>query len=133
MGGVTDDANPVFFRLDEVPWEDDRASGAVPAGMLDEADRRGGGGRKLLAAGEGGFHSSYSVVPPGFVMPAHRHDTDELVVVLAGACEWDDGSALEAGDTVIIPAGTVHGYTCGADGMTLLTVAHDAIRTELVD
>jgi quercetin dioxygenase-like cupin family protein len=132
VGGVTDD-RPVFFRLTDTPWEDDRRSGAVPAGMLDEADRRGGGGRKLLAAGEGGFHSSYSVVPPGFVMPAHRHDTDELVVVLEGGCVWDDGSQLGAGDSVLIPAGTVHGYTCRDDGMTLMTVGRGPIVTQLVD
>jgi quercetin dioxygenase-like cupin family protein len=130
---TADEPTEVFFALADVPWADDRAGGAIPSGMLDEADRRGGGGRKLLAAGEGGFHSSYSVVPPGYVMAMHRHDYDELVVVLAGGCRWSDGRALVAEDSVVIPAGVVHGYTCSGEGMRLLTVARGPFRTELVD
>jgi quercetin dioxygenase-like cupin family protein len=122
----------MFFLVDRVPWADDRASGAIPSAMLDEAERRGGG-RKLLAAGEGGFHSSYSEMPPDYAMALHRHDYDELVVVLAGGCEWNDGRRLVAGDSVVLTAGSVHGFTCGGHGMTLLTVARGPFRTELVD
>jgi quercetin dioxygenase-like cupin family protein len=65
-------------------------------------------------------------------MAMHRHDYDELVVVLAGGCQWSDGRALAAEDSVVIPAGVVHGYTCGDDGLRLLTVARGPFRTELV-
>ena len=101
--------------------------------MLDEADRRGGGGRKLLAEGAGGFHSSCSVMPPGYTMPLHRHDYNELVVVLDGGCRWCDGRLLQARDSVVMTAGIVHGFTCGAHGMKLLTVPRGPFRTELVD
>jgi len=123
----------VFFLVDEIDWADDRTSGGVPAEMLDEAARRRGGGRKLLAAGEGGFHSSYSEMPAGYKMARHRHDDDELVVVLDGSCTWSDGRTLRAHDSIAMPAGFVHGFTCGPDGMKLLTVARGPFRTELVD
>jgi quercetin dioxygenase-like cupin family protein len=102
---------PTYFLVDSVEWADDRASGLIPAAMLDEADRRGGGGRKMLAVGHGGFHSTYSTMPSGYTMPAHRHDDDEMVVVLAGSCRMLDGAELRAHDSVVLPAGTVHGFT----------------------
>jgi quercetin dioxygenase-like cupin family protein len=121
-----------FFLLDRLEWTDDSITGAVPSEMLEEAARRGGGGRKLLAGGEGGFFSTYSVVPPGYVMAPHRHDYDELVIVLSGSCMWSDGPVTAAGDSVVLPRGEVHGYRTGPDGMTLLTVALGPFRTELV-
>jgi quercetin dioxygenase-like cupin family protein len=128
-----DDRRSVFFLVDDIPWADDRTPGAIPRDMLDEADRRGGGGRKLLASGEGGFHSSYSVMPAGYAMPLHRHDYEELVVVLGGGCRWCDGRVLEAHDSVVMSADTVHGFTCGERGMELLTIARGPFRTELVN
>ncbi len=127
-----DDRGPALFLVDDLPWADDRTPGTIPRDMLDEADRRGGGGRKLLAAGEGGFHSSYSVMPAGYAMPLHRHDYDELVVVLDGGCRWSDGRLLRARDSMVMTAHTVHGFTCGELGMTLLTVARGPFHTELV-
>jgi len=135
-------SGPAYFRIAERAWADDRVGDgdgdgdgarAIPAEMLDEAVRRGGGGRKLLASGEGGFHSSYSEMPPGYTMPAHRHDYDELVVVLDGGCTWSDGVVLHAHDSLVMPAGCVHGFTCGDAGMKLLTVARGPFRTELVN
>jgi quercetin dioxygenase-like cupin family protein len=124
---------PTYFLLDSLQWADDRASGLIPPGMLDEADRRGGGGRKLLASGQGGYYSTYSTMPPGYAMPRHRHDDDEMVIVLEGSCTMDgDGPELRAHDSVVLPAGSVHGFTCGSEGMKLLTIAHGPCRTELV-
>jgi quercetin dioxygenase-like cupin family protein len=121
-----------FFLLDRLEWADDRSSGTVPQAMLDEAELRGGGGRKLLADGDGGFYSTYSVVPPGYVMAPHRHDYDELVIVLSGGCVWSNGEMTASGDSVVMPRGEVHGYETGPDGMMLLTVARGPFRTELV-
>lgn len=123
---------PVYFRPAEVPWADDRASGRVPPSMLDAADELGGGGRKMLAAGEGGFHSTYSEVPPGYVMPPHRHDRDELFVVLGGSCTWSDGQSLAAPESVVLPAGCTHGYAVGPDGLRVLTVTTGPFETVLV-
>jgi len=127
-----------YFVVDDLDWAEDAATGEIPAAMLEEARRRGGGGRKILATGEGGFHSTYSEMPPGYTMPAHRHDTDEIVVVLDGSCTFSAGSGadarvLGARDSVVLPAGRVHGFACGPDGLKLLTIAREPYATELVD
>jgi len=123
-----------YFHVDQLDWADDRASGTIPAEMLEEAARRGGGGRKHLATGESGFWSTWSTMPAGYTMPLHRHDDDEMVVVLDGGCTMAaDGVTLEAHDSMVLPAGVVHGFTCGPTGMTLLTIARRAYRTELVE
>jgi quercetin dioxygenase-like cupin family protein len=122
-----------FFILDEHGWADDAASASLPPAMLEDARRQGGGGRKLLADGEGGFHSTYSTMPPGYAMVPHRHDHDELIVVVAGGATFGDGGRLVGpGDSVVVPAGVVHSFVCGADGLQLVTVARGPARTELV-
>jgi quercetin dioxygenase-like cupin family protein len=122
-----------FFIIDEHEWADDAATASVPAELLEEADRRGGGGRKLLAHGEGGFHSTYSLIPPNYAMAAHSHDFDELMVVVAGGATFAGGvQSIGPGDSVVIPAGVVHSFVCGPDGMQIVTVARGPARTELV-
>ncbi len=123
----------VMFILDEHEWADDGATGAVPAELLEEARRRGGGGRKFLATGEAGFHSTYSVMPPGYAMAAHTHDVDEMMIVVGGGASFgDEGRQLGAGDSVVVPAGVVHSFVCGPDGMQLVTVGRSPARTQLV-
>jgi quercetin dioxygenase-like cupin family protein len=123
----------VFFIVDEHEWADDGASGAIPAELLEEARQRGGGGRKFMARGEGGFHSTWSVMPPGYAMAAHRHDDDEVMVVVGGGAVFADGTReVRRGDSVVIPAGAVHSFVCGPDGMELVTIARGPTRTELV-
>jgi quercetin dioxygenase-like cupin family protein len=64
-----------------------------------------------------------SVMPADFRVPAHHHDHDELIVVLAGGCSFDDGLAdLGPGDSVVIRANTHYGFTCGGEGMDFLTI-----------
>ncbi len=122
-----------FFIVDEQEWADDAASGAVPPELLEEASRRGGGGRKFLARGEGGFHSTYSVMPPGYAMAPHRHDVDELMIVVGGGATFGDGEReVGPGDSVVVPAGAVHSFVCGPGGMQLVTVGRSPARTELV-
>jgi quercetin dioxygenase-like cupin family protein len=125
--------DPTYYAVDQLEWADDTASGLIPAEMLAEAQRRGGGGRKFLADGKDGFYSTYSVVPPGYIMPPHRHDTDELLVVLDGACTWLDGHESMVHDSVTIPAGLSHGYTVGASGMKLMTISRAPFKTELLE
>jgi len=121
-----------FFIVDEREWADDAASGAVPPELLKEAARHGGGGRKFLARGEGGFHSTYSVMPPGYAMAPHRHDVDELMIVLAGGATFgDDDRKVGPGDSVVVPAGEVHSFVCGPEGMQLVTVGRAPAHTEL--
>lgn len=71
-----------------------------------------------------GLVQGIAYLAPGKVEGAHHHpDADETIHVLAG-----DGSArldgatypLAAGDTVFVPAGTVHEWSAGAAGMKFL-------------
>jgi quercetin dioxygenase-like cupin family protein len=122
-----------YFIVAEHGWADDAASARLPAALLEEARRQGGGGRKLLAHGQGGFHSTYSTMPPGYAMVPHRHDHDELIVVVAGGATFADGDRhVGPGDSVVVPAGVVHSFVCGAEGMQLVTVARGPAQTELV-
>jgi quercetin dioxygenase-like cupin family protein len=123
-----------FFIVDEHDWADDAVTGDIPPALLEEARRRGGGGRKFMAQGEGGFHSTYSVMPPGYAMAAHRHDYDEVMVVVGGGAVFADGERrVRRGDSVVVPAGVVHSFVCGPEGMELVTVARGPARTELVE
>ena len=86
---------PVFFHVDEMPWPDESTTNA-PRELVEEAKRKGAR-RKFLARGEGGFHSQYSVFPPGYTVPPHSHDHDEMIVLLAGSCSLlGDGPTLRA-------------------------------------
>jgi quercetin dioxygenase-like cupin family protein len=53
-------------------------------------------------------------VAPGVGAPAHSHTVEEVLTVLAGGAEvWVDDARfeLQAGQSVVIPAGRKHGFT----------------------
>jgi hypothetical protein len=128
---------PTFFLLDEVPWPDatgggGRESAPAPPPELVEAARRTGARRKYLATGEGGFHSQYSEFPAGFTVPFHRHDHNEMLVVLeGGATMLGDGAALGPHDSMVLIGGYEYGFTAGPTGMKLLTIRTGAAATTL--
>lgn len=50
---------------------------------------------------------------PGHGAPSHLHAVEEVLRILSGTADvWvgDEHSALSAGDSVIIPAGALHGF-----------------------
>ena len=63
---------------------------------------------------------------PGTGAPTHTHfEVEETIMVLEGAAEfWVDGvrSRVAAGETILLPAGSRHGFT-NAGGSVLHTVA----------
>ena len=119
-----------FFLLEGVPWPDEATSGA-PAALVAEAQRQGAR-RKFLARGEGGFHSQYAEFPPGYTVPMHSHDHDELIVVLAGGCTMlAGGPTLGASDSMVLPAGHEYGFTAGSDGMSFMTIRTGRSSTTL--
>ena len=64
-----------------------------------------------------------SVLPPGFRVPPHSHDHDELMVVLRGGCRFDDDvGELGPDDSIVIHGGFLYGFTCGDEGMEFLTI-----------
>ena len=75
---------------------------------------------------------------PGSATPPHRHDCDEVVVVLAGAGTLTiDGEALpfRAGDTLVLPAERDHQIvnTGTEDVVTVATFAASPVATSLPD
>jgi quercetin dioxygenase-like cupin family protein len=122
---------PRYFVLDEIEWPDERRSPTAPIGLVEAAERLGAR-RKFLARGEGGFHSQYSEFPPGYAVPLHSHDHDELILLLAGSCTMSDGQVLGRHDSVVLRAGSEYGFTAGDDGMVFVTVRGGRSGTTLV-
>ncbi len=112
---------PSYFVLDEIEWPDERGAPTAPLALVEEAERLGAR-RKFLARGEGGFHSQYSEFPPGYSVPLHSHDHDELILLLDGSCTMSDGQVLGRYDSVVLHAGAAYGFTAGDAGMVFVTV-----------
>ena len=126
---------PSVFHFEKVAW-DDPTSGLDPnaKGTLElvQKARASGARRKKIVRGECGFFMNRSLMPANFRVPAHHHDHDELLVVLAGGCRFDGGLAdLGPGDSIVIRANTHYGFTCGADGMDFLTIRTGEARVAI--
>lgn len=113
-----------YFLVEQIPFPDESTSGA-PRALVEDA-QRAGARRKYLARGEGGFHSQISWFPAGYVVPVHRHDHDELIMVLAGSLEVEGGPTLGAHDSVAIEGGHEYGFVAGPDGVTFTTIRQAA-------
>jgi quercetin dioxygenase-like cupin family protein len=121
---------PSYFVLDEIEWPDERVAPTAPRELVEEAERLGAR-RKFLARGDGGFYSQYSEFPPGYSVPLHSHDHDELIVLLGGSCTMSDGRALGTHDSMVLGAGLEYGFTAGPDGMLFMTIRGGRSATTL--
>ena len=65
------------------------APGTAPPKELVEQAEKVGARRKKIVRGEGGFHMNRSQLPPGYRVPPHHHNHDEMLVILAGGCTFD--------------------------------------------
>ena len=101
-----------------------------PLELVEEAERLGAR-RKFLARGEGGFHSQYSEFPPGYAVPLHSHDHDELILLLDGSCTMSDGQVLGRHDSVVLHGGSEYGFTAGETGMVFVTIRGGRSTTTL--
>lgn len=114
-----DETQPIFRHLAELEWEtakDQKAEVAALAAKADDVGAR----RSRLTTGQHGFHSHISEMPPGFEVPAHTHSISELMVILDGSIDVSDGTHLGTGDTAIIPADHLYGFTVGSEGVRFL-------------
>ena len=98
----------------------------LPEGLSpDQLERGHQVKRQGLAQGEGGFHASHVMMPAGLVTDPHHHDHSELIVILRGSMQFDDGAAkveLVEHDSAVIDAGQVYGFVVGAGGVEFLLV-----------
>jgi quercetin dioxygenase-like cupin family protein len=129
---------PSVFCWEELDWDDPLAT--LPPDkrpskeMVEKVQRQKSARRKRIVRGEGGFFMNRSIMAPGFRVPTHQHDHDELLVVMSGSCEFDDGFAkLGPGDSIVIYAGTVYGFTCGDEGLDFLTIRSGEAKVTMED
>ena len=62
---------------------------------------------------------SYSEVGVGAGAPLHKHEADEVIVILEGTVEarlGDEVATVGADHTLVIPPDTPHGFTCVGSG-----------------
>jgi hypothetical protein len=71
---------------------------------------------------------------PGEVYPAHYHQTDETLFLLEGQMEFKDKQgklfAVSPGQKLVIPEGTVHSVTIGAQGAAYIMGLGERIPLE---
>ena len=107
-------------RFDDGKWADEAHEGDNPAEMMERA-KASGYRRKSLLAGEGEVHLTYIEMGPGFTVDPHSHNAQEVIHVLdGGLTPAGSDSELTAGDSLVIPAGYVYGFTCGQRGVKFL-------------
>ncbi len=130
--------NPSVFGWEKLPWDDPLSS--LPPDkrpskeVVEKVQRDRSARRKRIVRGEGGFFMNRSVMAPGFRVPPHQHDHNELLVVVSGGCQFDDGFAsLGPGDSIVIYAGTIYGFTCGDEGMDFLTLRTGEAKVTMED
>ena len=90
-------------------------------GELNEAAMR----KKLQAKG---YHVTRYVYPAGSYFPDHSHEEDKIDAVLSGRFKMvmpGESVILEAGDTLVVPKGTVHSAEVVGDEQV---VSLDAVR-----
>ena len=75
--------------------------------------------KKVLRVDSGQGTESYLLrVEPGAEAPPHRHETDEICIMLEGEVRYDDFH-LRAGDYHFAPRGSVHGRAHSETGALL--------------
>ena len=90
-------------------------------------DLRRGGGAARFEGHEHGSSVSFFVTnaAEGDGPGPHRHPYDETFVVLEGSATFTvDGEAIDvgAGTIVVVPAGSIHAFTAGRDGMRSVNI-----------
>ena len=72
----------------------------------------------------------------GAAGPAHAFDAEQLWTVIAGTARFEVGPEIhdvEAGDTVVIPAGVTRQVVAGSAGLEALVTGSGAARAVLPD
>ena len=98
-------AAPAVFKFNQIDWDDPSKSsqpGKGPPEELVAKAKKSGAVRKKVVRGEGGFFMNRSSLPPGFRIPPHTHNHDELIVILKGGCELDGGLGLGMVEAVVV-------------------------------
>lgn len=120
-----DEHDARFLRYEDIPYADELTIGSAPAAARDKAARAAEAGvrRKQVTEGQVGVYTHISEFPPGFEVPRHSHDHDEMIVVLEGSCTMSDGGPeLGPSDVALLKAGLPYGFTAGDTGLRFLNI-----------
>jgi quercetin dioxygenase-like cupin family protein len=118
---------PLVRRAEEIQYEDVSAAGGMKKGVLvSEAD------------GAPHFAIRRFTLAPGAEVPRHTNEVEHEQYVLAGEYTvgiGDEEFTVEAGDSLLIPAGVVHWYRNAGEeeGAFLCAVPNGDDAIELVD
>ncbi len=127
MTDGTHDSVGVVKRSDDVTYEDvDAAEGMRKGVLLDESD------------GAPNFALRRFTLAPGASVPEHTNEVEHEQYVLEGEYVvgvGDEEYEVSAGDSLLIPAGTVHWYRNegDAEGAFLCAVPNGDDAIELVE
>ncbi len=85
----------------------------------------------VVARAVRGERITFAVVDmdPNVVVPEHRHDNEQVGIVLKGAITMTvagESRRLAVGETYVIPGGVAHGAETGAEGATVVDVFNPA-------
>ena len=121
------DSGPVIRRNDEVDYEEVAAAEGLQKGVL-------------IDAGDGAPHFAIRrfTLAPGAEVPRHKNTVEHEQYVLEGEYVVGIGEeehVVSAGDSLLIPAGTVHWYRNESDtgGAFLCAVPNGDDAIELVE
>jgi quercetin dioxygenase-like cupin family protein len=129
-----------FFDLSSAPWVPVDmpvdGSGHFPSEIVGEVDlHEFFVGMEVQAIDCGGYNILQTKIPPGFNVPRHRHNTDQIVFVMAGSA-IQGSRELGVGEGWSTPAGNPYGIQAGDRGLTWLevrTTPLSALTTEWVE
>ena len=127
MSDTDTEPEPLVRRAADVEYEDVSAADGLRKGVLvSDAD------------GAPHFAIRRFTLAPGAEVPKHTNEVEHEQYVLAGEYTvgiGDEEATVEAGDSLFIPAGTVHWYRNTSDekGAFLCAVPNGDDAIELVD
>ncbi|MFZ0386834.1 MAG: cupin domain-containing protein [Solirubrobacteraceae bacterium] len=101
----------------ELAWIGGEVAGSVDDGPFPGVRRRTSRSEKATIA-------SY-VFGAGAVFPTHRHDQEQITVILSGEVEFNingDAHRLQAGQTFVVAPDVEHGLRAGPSGASFLAI-----------
>jgi mannose-6-phosphate isomerase-like protein (cupin superfamily) len=127
-------------RRDRLRWEQTyrKADGLAPDAMLDAY------GFVEIIGARGPFFSDriragLAIWGPGVVYPKHRHQAEEVYILLSGSAKFRLGDEAETGyhggDVVFVASNRPHAFRCGDEGLVVcyLWQAGDLRQTSTFD
>jgi hypothetical protein len=124
--GLGPTAKTVFFDLATAPWTPvvipPDGAGRFPPEIVAAVDlSRYFQGMEVQPVDCGCYNMLQTRVPPGFHVPRHRHNTDQVVLVVAGSM-LQGRKEMRVGEGYATPAGNPYSLTAGPEGLTWLEV-----------